>query len=81
MKRGEALSWELFAAAEPEMARLLRSLLGWIPIAYIATVRRDGSPRVHPFCPIFAGAGNGSLQGGPNIGMSLRIDDDSHLRS
>jgi hypothetical protein len=24
-------------------------------IAYLATVRRDGGPRVHPFCPILAG--------------------------
>jgi hypothetical protein len=43
-----------FAEAEPEMAALLRSLLDWIPICYLATVRKDGSPRVHPFCPIFA---------------------------
>lgn len=47
-------SWEQFATTEPEMAKVLRHLLGWIPIAYLATVRRDGSPRVHPFCPIFA---------------------------
>jgi len=50
-------SWEEFATAEPEMAKVLRHLLGWIPIAYLATVRRDGSPRVHPFCPIFADDG------------------------
>jgi hypothetical protein len=24
-------------------------------IAYLATTRRDGSPRLHPFCPIIAG--------------------------
>jgi pyridoxamine 5'-phosphate oxidase-like protein len=24
-------------------------------IAYLATVRRDGGPRLHPFCPIIAG--------------------------
>lgn len=24
-------------------------------IAYLATVRRDGAPRLHPFCPIIAG--------------------------
>jgi len=47
-------TWEEFAADQPEMAKVLRHLLGWIPIAYIATVRRDGSPRVHPFVPIFA---------------------------
>lgn len=47
-------TWNDFAAAEPEMAGVLRSILDWIPISYIATVRKDGSPRVHPFCPIFA---------------------------
>ena len=50
-------SWEQFAADQPEMAKVLRHLLGWIPIAYLATVRKDGSPRVHPFVPIFAGEG------------------------
>jgi hypothetical protein len=24
-------------------------------VAYLATVRRDGGPRLHPFCPIIAG--------------------------
>jgi hypothetical protein len=36
------------------MAGLLKGILGWIPITYLATVRKDGSPRVHPVCPIFA---------------------------
>jgi hypothetical protein len=47
-------TWDDFAAAEPAMAGLFRGMLDWIPIAYIASVRRGGSPRVHPFCPIFA---------------------------
>ena len=46
-------TWQQLADAEPEMAALARSLLDWIPIMYLATVRRDGSPRVHPVCPIF----------------------------
>ncbi len=29
----------------------------WFDVAYLATVRRDGSPRLHPFCPVLA-AGN-----------------------
>ena len=29
----------------------------WFDIAYLATVRLDGSPRLHPFCPVLA-AGN-----------------------
>ena len=27
----------------------------YFPIAYLATIRRDDSARVHPFCPILAG--------------------------
>jgi len=45
-------SWSEFAQAEPEMAKVLTSLLDWIPITYLATVCRDGAPRVHPICPI-----------------------------
>lgn len=26
----------------------------WFAVSYLATVRRDGGPRVHPFCPILA---------------------------
>ena len=48
-------TWGELERAQPAMAELLRSLLGWIPLAYLATVRRDGSPRVHPVCPILAG--------------------------
>jgi hypothetical protein len=45
-------SWGDFAKAEPEMAKVLTSSLDWIPITYLATVRKDGAPRVHPICPI-----------------------------
>jgi hypothetical protein len=48
-------SWGEFAAARPEMARVLQELLDWIPITYLATVRRDGAPRLHPVCPVIAG--------------------------
>ena len=26
----------------------------WFPIAFLATARRDGGPRLHPFCPVLA---------------------------
>lgn len=45
-------TWGEFAKAEPEMAKVLRKSLDWIPITYLATVRRDGAPRLHPICPI-----------------------------
>jgi hypothetical protein len=47
-------TWSDFAAARPDMADVLLKLLDWIPITYLATVRSDGSPRVHPVCPIIA---------------------------
>jgi hypothetical protein len=50
-------TWREFSGARPEMAQVLRTILDWIPIAYVATVRKDGSPRVHPFCPVFANGG------------------------
>ena len=47
-------TWADFAQAEPERAeRGFRHLS--IPLAYLATVRRDGAPRLHPLSPIFAG--------------------------
>jgi len=48
-------NWGEFTQAEPEMAKVLTTLLDWIPITYLATVRKDGAPRVHPICPIFGG--------------------------
>jgi len=45
-------SWGAFADARPDMAKLLLEILGWIPIAYLATVTSDGAPRMHPVCPI-----------------------------
>jgi hypothetical protein len=50
-------SWSDFAALEPDMAQKLRSQLASVPIVYLATTRRDGAPRVHPVCPIFAADG------------------------
>ena len=47
------ISWSEFAEVEPQLAsfgadRLLN------PPAYLATVRRDGRPRVHPVTPIMS---------------------------
>ena len=43
-------SWGAFEAAQPEMAAAGRRLL-WVPgigFGYLATVRPDGGPRIHP---------------------------------
>ncbi len=52
-------TWGEFAAAEPDMARDGRGLFYRVGIGlgYLATVRKDGGPRVHPFCPVIAGDG------------------------
>jgi hypothetical protein len=44
-------TWAQFAAAAPELAALGLALLNKYQIAYLATVRKDGAPRVHPVSP------------------------------
>jgi len=47
-------TWNEFENAAPEMAAAGRTLLYQfgLGLGYLATVRRDGGPRVHPICPI-----------------------------
>jgi hypothetical protein len=51
-------TWAEFAAEMPEMAAAGRDLLyqsvDGIGLGYLATVRADGGPRVHPVCPHIA---------------------------
>lgn len=44
-------TWGEFAEAEPEMAAVGLTQLEKFGLAYLATVRADGAPRVHPVCP------------------------------
>ena len=48
-------SWSDFAAADPTLAAGIRALLQQYGpgLAYLATVRPDGGPRVHPVSPVF----------------------------
>src|SRR3989304_3641812 len=48
-------TWAEFEQAAPEQAALGRELLKKYELAYLATVRKDGAPRVHPVCPVIAG--------------------------
>ena len=64
-------TWASFEADAPEVAAYANRLwpgavaldrseplptgAAWFAIAYLATVRPDGAPRLHPFCPIIAG--------------------------
>lgn len=66
----EVASWQQFEAEAPALAQVAAQLWpgimalhrgGAVPpgvscfaISYIASIRRDGGPRLHPFCPILA---------------------------
>ncbi|MBM4267404.1 MAG: hypothetical protein FJ144_12470 [Deltaproteobacteria bacterium] len=51
--------WSDFAAERPEMAEAGRALLyqHTVGLGYLATIRKDGGPRLHPVCPILANGG------------------------
>lgn len=48
------LTWREFADTRPEMAQAGHDLLYQfgIGLAFLATVRKDGGPRLHPVCPL-----------------------------
>ncbi len=49
-------TWEEFAAARPDLADVGKRLLYQYKVGYafLATVRKDGTPRLHPVCPALA---------------------------
>lgn len=53
MSTTESSTWGAFAAAEPALAGFVADRLVSAP-AYLATVRADGGPRVHPVTPIIS---------------------------
>lgn len=52
-------TWAEFENGAPHLASKGRALLYQYgpPLGYLATVRPDGGPRVHPFCPIVSEGG------------------------
>jgi hypothetical protein len=52
-------TWGEFAAARPDLAEAGRDLLYQfgVGLAFLATVRSDGGPRVHPICPLLTDVG------------------------
>jgi hypothetical protein len=50
------ITWMEFAAVEPDLADVGRSLLSQfgVGLAFLATVRKDGAPRLHPVCPVLS---------------------------
>ncbi len=51
--------WSEFAREEPQMAEAGRALFyqHGVPLGYLATIRKDGGPRLHPVCPVVAVGG------------------------
>lgn len=49
-------SWSEFEAAMPAMAAAGQKLIyQYGPgLGYLATIRKDGAPRIHPFCPVIS---------------------------
>jgi hypothetical protein len=47
-------TWQVFEQAAPELATAGRALLYQFGpgLGFLATVRRDGGPRLHPICPL-----------------------------
>ncbi|HUG15658.1 MAG TPA: pyridoxamine 5'-phosphate oxidase family protein [Thermomicrobiales bacterium] len=50
-------AWGSFESSARPLAAAGHRLMHATGIAFLATVRRDGSPRLHPVVPIFAGDG------------------------
>ena len=52
-------TWAEFERAQPDVAAAGHALLYQFGpgLGYLATVRKDGGPRVHPFCPIISEGG------------------------
>jgi hypothetical protein len=56
---GEAVRWSEFEATQPELAARGKQLLYQfgLGLGFLATIRKDGAPRLHPFCPIITAGG------------------------
>lgn len=54
---GQDLSWAQFESRRPDLAEAGRGLLYQfgVGLAFLSTVRADGGPRLHPFCPLLVG--------------------------
>jgi hypothetical protein len=54
-----AVSWARFSGAAPRLSEQVRALLEQYGQAfgYLATIRPDGGPRVHPISPVIADGG------------------------
>ena len=77
------LRWSEFAEVRPDMAAGGAGLLyehGGLGLGFLATVRPDGGPRVHPICPVLAVNLYGFILPGPKL-ADLRRDGQYALHS
>ena len=78
------LTWSEFRDAEPDLAEAGRALLyqfGGVGLAFLATVRADGGPRLHPMCPVLVPEGRfGLIEPSPKL-QDLRRDPRFALHS
>lgn len=77
------ISWREFRDARPDLAEAGRALFyQWeIGLGFLATVRNDGGPRVHPICPVVNDRGCfGLIVPGPKL-EDLRRDPRYALHS
>ena len=77
------ITWTEFEQRQPALAGAgCRQLYQWdIGLAFLATVRPDGGPRVHPVCPVISAAGlHVLITAGPKQG-DLRRDGRYALHS
>lgn len=51
--------WADLAARVPDLAKAGRRLLYYhgVGLGFLATIRKDGGPRLHPVCPVIDGDG------------------------
>jgi hypothetical protein len=77
------ITWTEFEKREPDLAAAGRELLyqHGLGLGFLATVRRDGGPRVHPVCPVVSGHGlHLVIMPGPKL-ADLRRDGQYALHS
>lgn len=67
--------WSEFAARRPDLEPLARGMLyqHGLGLGFLATVRADGGPRVHPVCPVLADNLYAFIVPGPKL-ADLRRD-------
>ena len=60
-------TWERFAGAAPEIVAVGLKLFNHFGAAFLSTVRKDGSPRLHPIVPIVTAGSLFVFCGGPKV--------------